>query len=66
MNTIPDQAVPSVPRDRDRPGSARADRDSGGVVTGGSVYLLHFDRPYKRARRYTGDLESSRFLKVLR
>ena len=30
----------------------------------GTLYLLHFDRPYKHARHYLGNPESSRFLKV--
>lgn len=29
----------------------------------GTVYLLHFEKPYKRARHYTGKSESSAFLK---
>jgi hypothetical protein len=29
-----------------------------------TTYLLHFDRPYKHARHYTGNPESSGFLKV--
>jgi hypothetical protein len=30
----------------------------------GTVYLLHFDRPFGHARHYTGNPASSRFLKV--
>ena len=29
----------------------------------GTVYLLHFDRPYQHARHYLGNTDSSRFLK---
>jgi hypothetical protein len=32
------------------------------VSVTGTVYLLHFDRPYKHARHYIGKPESSRFL----
>ncbi len=32
----------------------------------GTVYLLHLDRPYQHARHYTGNTESSGFLKVHR
>jgi hypothetical protein len=32
----------------------------------GTVYLLHFSKPYKHARRYLGTSESSGFLKVRR
>ena len=32
----------------------------------GTVYILHLDPPYRHARHYTGNPESSRFLKVQR
>ena len=30
----------------------------------GTVYLLHFDQPYKHARHYVGNPESSAFQKA--
>jgi hypothetical protein len=36
-------------------------QDASGLWT---TYVLHFDRPYKHARHYTGNPESSGFLKV--
>ena len=30
----------------------------------GVIYLLHFDRPYRHAKHYTGKSESSAFLKA--
>jgi len=30
----------------------------------GTTYLLHFDEPFRHARHYTGNPESSAFLKV--
>ena len=29
---------------------------TGAAVTAGTVYLLHFDQPYKHARHYVGNL----------
>ena len=33
-------------------------------MSAGTVYLLHFDQPYKHARHYVGKSESSAFLKA--
>ena len=33
-------------------------RGGGGVMAAGTVYLLHFDQPYKHDRHYVGNPES--------
>jgi hypothetical protein len=50
-------------REFKKPNPARAGQES---RQGPQVYLLHFSRPYKHARHYTGKAESSGFLKVPR